>query len=382
MNGAREPRFDAERLSALMEEAGIELLLASTRHNVRYLTGGYYYPLYLWDTHTRRTRYLSFLGIPRQSLDGSFLVGRPGEREVMQEAEVWIGQCYESEKIGSLWTAARTVEVLKRSLPGVRRIAVELPSLPADVFEVLKDELPDAEFVNAVPVMEALRAVKTPEEIGIIREGTRRNLESLEAVLTSGRDGVITAELAHRVALEFAKRELHFLYALVCAGPRFFRAASTKRSWRGGNLLHIDAGGMLNGYIVELCRVGHLGKPSDLAEELLQGCRGLEAAALGASGPGVEAGEVQRVADAFLQEHSLGEHGKFIAHGIGLVYQEDPVVNRHSPQRLQEGMVLSIEMEFRHPEVGHVKIEDMAQITGTGAETIGPRGGRWYIRGP
>jgi Xaa-Pro aminopeptidase len=382
MNRKVKPPFDASRLFALMEESEVELLLASTRHNIRYLTGGYYYPLYMWDPHARRTQYLSFACIPRHRLDDSFFVGRPGEREVMQEADVWPGQCYESEKIASLSTAARTVEELKQRNLDALRIAVELPSLPADVFGVLKDRLPNAEFIDAVPIMDKLRAVKRPDEIERIREGTKKNQEALAAVLTSGEAGATTADIGDQVAKEFRKRELHFLYALVCAGPSFFRAPSEKRIWRRDHLLHIDAGGMLDGYIVELCRMGYLGKPSGLADDLLQGCRDLESEVLGTLQPGVEIGKVQRNADAFLDKYPLGKYGKFIAHGIGLVHHEDPVINSHSTDLIEEGMVLSIEMEFRYPEVGHVKIEDMVVITKTGNEVLGPEGKDWFISNP
>jgi Xaa-Pro aminopeptidase len=382
MNRKYKPPFDATKLFALMEESEVELLLASTRHNIRYLTGGYYYPLYMWDPHARRTQYLSFACIPRCSLDGSFFVGRPGEREVMQEADVWLGQCYEGDEIASLSIAARMAEVLKQRNLDALRIAVELPSLPADAFELLKDRLPHAEFVDAVPMMDKLRAVKSPEEIERIREGTKKNQEALAAVLTSGKAGATTAEIADQVAKEFRKRELHFLYALVCAGPSFFRAPSEKRIWRLDHLLHIDAGGMLDGYIVELCRMGYLGKPSGLAEDLLHGCRDLEKAVLGALRPGVEVRTVQHRADEFLDEYSLGRYGRFIAHGIGLVHHEDPVINAHSNDLLQEGMLLSIEMEFRHTEVGHVKIENMVVITKTGNEVLSPEGRDWYISIP
>ena len=282
----------------------------------------------------------------------------------------------------SLSTAARMVEVLKQRNLDALRIAVELPSLPADVFELLKDRLPHAEFVDAVPMMDKLRAVKRPDEIEIIREGTKKNQEALAAVLTSGKAGVTTAEIADRVAEAFRKRELHFLYALVCAGPSFFRAASEKRSWRRDHMLHIDAGGMLEGYIVELCRMGYLGKPSGLAEDLLQGCRDLEKAVLATLQPGVEARTVQSRADAFLNEYPLGEYGKFIAHGIGLVHHEDPVIDAHSNDLLQAGMVLSIEMEFRHGDVGHVKVEDMVAITQTGNELLIPPGNDWLLSNP
>jgi Xaa-Pro dipeptidase len=371
--------FDLQRLFDLMRGAEVDVLLASTRHNIRYLTGGYYYPLYMWDAHTRGTQYLSFIAIPRGSLAEALFIGRPGESEVLEEAGLWLGRCVETAGIGTQPAAAKVVEVLKELNLDGGCIAAELPSLPADAFRILVDGLPKASLVDAVPIMDALRARKKPEELAIIREATRRNLEAVAAVLTSGKDGETTAELAGRVAREFGKRELHFLYALVCAGPSYFRMPSQKRTWRRGNLLHIDAGGMLQGYIAEVCRTGYLGRPSALADELLRGCQELEQAVLRVLRPGVQAGEVQRRGDELLKVHPLGQHGKFIGHGIGLVHHEDPVIDLRSTASLLPGMVLSLEMEFRHADVGHAKIEDMVVITESGHELLGPDGGQWYV---
>jgi hypothetical protein len=41
-NGIRVP-FDAAQLDALMDEAGIEVLLATSKHSIQYLLGGYRY---------------------------------------------------------------------------------------------------------------------------------------------------------------------------------------------------------------------------------------------------------------------------------------------------------------------------------------------------
>jgi Xaa-Pro aminopeptidase len=378
----RAGSFDAQRLFFLMKKAGAEVLLASTRHNIRYLTGGYYYPLYAWEAHTRGTQYLSFLVIPADRLEEALLVGRPGEGEALQEAGLWLQRCREASGIGTMPAAAKTVELLKGLALDRGRIAVELPSLPADAFQVLAEGLPRAQLVDAVPILDALRAVKSAQEIQLLREATRRNLEAVEAVLTSGRDGETTAQVAGRVAREFGKRELHFLYALVCAGPSFFRIPSDRRHWRAGGLLHIDTGGMLEGYIAETCRMGCLGRPSALAERLLAACGELEQAVLPVLRPGVPAGEVQSRGDEFLRAHPLGSHGKFIAHGIGLVHHEDPVIGLRRTEPLEAGMVLSLEMEFLHPDAGHVKIEDMAAVTVAGGELLGPAGRDWYLSGP
>jgi Xaa-Pro dipeptidase len=377
-----EVSFEPKRLFSLMHGAEVDLLLASTRHNIRYLTGGYYYPLYMWDAHTRGTQYLSFVAIPQGSLADALFIGRPGESDAIAEADLWLERCVEAAAIGTQPAAAKTVEVLKAKGLDRGRIAVELPSLPADAFRILAEGLPGATLVDAVPILDALRARKSSEELAIIREATRRNLEAVATVLTSAGDGETTAELAGRAAAEFGKRELHFLYALVCAGPSYFRIPSWKRAWGRDNLLHIDAGGMLQGYIAEVCRTGYLGRPSALADEMLRGCRELEQAVLEVLRPGTGAGEVQRRGDEFLEAHPLGKHGKFIGHGIGLVHHEDPVIDLRSAHTLESGMVLSLEMEFRHAEAGHAKIEDMVVVTESGYELLAPDEGEWYVSSP
>ncbi len=134
--------FDRKRLAVLMGGRGLDLLLATTRHNVRYLTGGYCYPLYQWDAHTRGSQYLPFFVIPRDASAPTAFIGRPGEREVLEEAGVPVGRCHESAGIGTLPAAAKTVEVLRGLGLDRGTIGVELPSLPADAWDALREGLP------------------------------------------------------------------------------------------------------------------------------------------------------------------------------------------------------------------------------------------------
>jgi Xaa-Pro aminopeptidase len=308
-----------------------------------------------------------------------FFVGRPGEREVMEEAEIWVQPCHESRAIGILPTVSATADELRaRGLDG-GRLAVELSSLPADALVTLQRELPHAAFVDAAEILDPLRAIKTEREINIIRDGSRRNLEGVSAAFLAGHDGVTTTAVAQRVQEEFSKRGLHFLYALVCAGPHFFRAPSDTRTWDAGRPLHIDAGGLLDGYAVEVCRMGHLGPPSAGADDLLGACRSLRDEVLTVLRPGAGARDIQKHADAYLASSRFGDIGKFIGHGIGLVHHEDPVVSLASDHVLQTGMVLSIEMEYRHSEIGHIKVEELVVITKDGNELITPNGEKWTI---
>jgi Xaa-Pro aminopeptidase len=83
--------FDAKKLDALMVEAGLDLLLASSRHNVRYLTGGYYFHFHSRFTRLGRSQYLSFVGLPRQRLEDAFYIGRRDEEGQIQGEGLWIG---------------------------------------------------------------------------------------------------------------------------------------------------------------------------------------------------------------------------------------------------------------------------------------------------
>src|SRR5512134_1718955 len=84
--------FDAKKLNHLMEQAGLDILLASTRHNVRYLTGGYYYHFHANAGRMGLTQYLPFVGVPGGRMAESFYVCRADERGQVEAATPWISQ--------------------------------------------------------------------------------------------------------------------------------------------------------------------------------------------------------------------------------------------------------------------------------------------------
>ena len=58
---------------------------------------------------------------------------------------------------------------------------------------------------------------------------------------------------------------------------------------------------------------------------------------------------------------------------------EPPVVSGDPNYVLEAGMVLSMETEFQHPEVGDVKVEDFIAVTETRCENFTPNGKGWPI---
>ena len=160
--------FDAAKLDRLMAEAGLDLVLAHTRHNVRYLTGGYYYHFHANATRMGRSQYLAFVGIPRSRVQEAFFVGRPDERGQMEAESLWIPGRVEAIR-GTVTAAEGAVKALQHMGLTSGRIGVEMPFLPADAWLALRAALPDVDFVDATPLLSELRAVKSGEELAILR---------------------------------------------------------------------------------------------------------------------------------------------------------------------------------------------------------------------
>jgi Xaa-Pro aminopeptidase len=369
--------FDGEKLNRLMGQAGLGLILVCSRHNVRYLTGGYAYHFLSRAPRFGRSQYLPFVGLPRGRFDEAFYVGRVDERSQIETEGLWI-----SHRIA---TPLGTVNAAESAIQAVRQlgitegpIGVELPFLPGDALLALQRGLPKATFMDATPVLEELRAVKTPAEVAQLRTVYDRVALAIQAAFAAGRPGMTTAEVARQVEREMAQRNVAFLFAFTCAGPGTLRVPSATR-WESGRILHIDAGGEEGDYLADICRMGCLGEPSRLARELHRACIDVQDRVRQRVRAGLPCRELLEEGERAVREHRFSSYGRFVAHGIGMVSHEQPDISSSNTRPLEPGMVLSIETDFIHPEVGHVKIEDAVAVRENGCEGLGDLGREWRV---
>jgi Xaa-Pro aminopeptidase len=369
--------FDAQKLNRLMDQAGLHLVLACTRHNVRYLTGGYAYHFLSRAPRFGRSQYLPFVGLPRGRFDEAFYVGRVDERSQIETEGLWIPHRI-ATPLGTVNAAEGVIQAARQLGITEGTIGVEMSFLPGDALLTLQRGLPKVTFVDATPVLEELRAVKTPAEVAHLRTVYDLVAEAIQAAFAAGRPGVTTAEIARRVEREMAQRNLAFLFAFTCAGPGTLRVPSSAR-WESGRVLHIDAGGEEGDYLADICRMGCLGDPPPLARDLHAACIEVQGRVRQIVRAGLAGRELLREGEQVVREHRFSQFGRFVAHGIGMVSHEQPTLSVHDARPLEAGMILSIETDFIHPEVGHVKIEDAVAVTENGCEGLGDLGRDWHI---
>lgn len=376
--------FNTNRLDTLMEQAGIDVLLATSKHNTQYLLGGYKFIFFAAMDAIGHSRYLPIVAYQKGEPGNAAYIANRMEGGEHQNHPFWT-PAFHAETWGTRDAAARAVSHLKATGSANVRIGIEPGFLPVDAFQVLKDGLEGATFVDATAILERLRAIKSPEELETLRAASELITDSMMAAIAWAREGSTKAEIIEQLRREETNRGLHFEYCLLTLGSSHNRASSSQ-AWKAGDVLSIDSGGNYHGYIGDLCRMGVLGEPDSELEDLLAEVDAVQQAAFSKVRAGAIGGDVISYAQGLLSASPVAPFTDFFAHGMGLISHEVPFLMTNHPvayegvdaeRPLEEGMVLSVETTMLHPTRGFIKLEDTLAVTASGYEMFGERGRGW-----
>ena len=368
------PPFDASQLDRLMEEAQLDVILVTSKHNIQYLLGGYRYFFYSYMDAHGLSRYLPIFIYVRRRHDLAAYVASPMEIYEKELNKFWVSEIL-PDNMTSPQYAASAVNHLHRVGQAKGRIGVEVGFLPVDAYDVLKQGLSEADIVDATFTLELLRAIKSPAELGIIKEASEKVIASILAVFSTHGPGSTKAEVVDALREEEQSRGLKFEYCLANIGTNFNRAPSDQ-VWQRGEVLALDSGGNYKGYIGDLCRMGFAGTPDSELEDLLAEVEEIQQAARKPIRPGALGSQIYAEPDALLARSPNREVMDFVAHGMGIVSHEAPWLTDkcsvpypayHAERPLEAGMVLSIEATLKHPRRGFIKLEDTVVVTDTPA---------------
>jgi Xaa-Pro aminopeptidase len=379
--------FDVSRLDGLLDEAGLDAVVISSKHNIQYLFGGYRFFFFDHFDAIGVSRYLPILIYVKGRPDQSTYIGHGMENYEKELGKFWTPALQTSST--SLDSAALAAKHLAKLGSSVKRVGVERAFLPADAAELMARELPGIALVEAHMPLERLRARKTPAELDMLRSASDLVVDSMLAVIASHGPGSTKAEIVEALRREEVNRGLTFEYCLITAGTSLNRAPSDQ-VWAAGDIMSIDSGGNYKGYIGDLCRMAIQGEPDSELEDLLAEVDAIQLAARKPIRAGVNGGEIYASAGEVLAKSPRANSIEFVAHGMGLISHEAPRLTSHGPipyaahdsdRPLESGMVISIETTLAHPRRGFIKLEDTVAVTETGWEAFGDRGRGWNRAG-
>ena len=230
--------FDTARLDQLMDDAGIDVLLATSKHNVQYLLGGH--RAFFFDTMDAIgvTRYLPMFVYPNGAPQKAGYFGHRMEGYQVAVKPFWVSEV-NTKSWGAIDVMERAAGYVLQLPARPQRIGVELSFLPADAAAALRKAFPDAELKDALFVLERLRARKTPDELAKLRLASDLVINSMLAVIGSHGPGATKAQMAEALRREETMRGLMFDYCLIAAGSSLNRAPSEQR-WEKGDVLSLE----------------------------------------------------------------------------------------------------------------------------------------------
>jgi len=376
--------FDARLLDDLMDAAGLDAIVATSKHATQYLLGGYRAQFFSAMDAVGTSRYVPVVVYVKRDPAKSAFIGHRFERNDLEVQPPWVAEVI-PRSTGSIDAVTLAAEQLKLFGLGKARVGVEMAFLPFDAMRALGEGLPNAQFSDALVVLERLRARKSAAEINLMRQATEGVAASMAAVVASTGPGTSKRDIVERLRREEVMRGLNFEYCLIAAGKSFNRAPSSQ-TWELGDILSIDSGGNYQGYLGDIARMAILGEPDQELIELLGEIETVQQAAIKCIKPGVRGGDVFSTGQAALSKSYIREYSDFMAHGVGLVTHEAPRLTRNGPVPyeapdaalpLETGMVLSVETTMRHPSRGFIKLEDTIAVSDSGYEMFAQDGRGW-----
>ena len=260
------------------------------------------------------------------------------------------------------------------------------------LFEAIKQQLPNAEFVNATEVLQEAREIKSPEEIAFLRRAAAVAESAVTRMLEVARPGVSERKVygAMMEAMISAGGEIPTMI-LWGAGkrPPWPHRMLTDRVLQQGDLINNEVEGRWSGYISQVvapCSLGDVDPMSrevfDLSVKLFHDLRSFMK-------PGVRFVDVQRRYVDAVQGggYDLGGalmHGRGLGDDHPLLWGNRPLP-ADDPAVLKEGMVFILKPAV-FPKGGAAELVDDGEIlelavrtgdtvviTPTGAERLGTR---------
>jgi Xaa-Pro aminopeptidase len=376
---------DTKKLDALLDDAGLDALLASSPENI-YYTSRFPVPL------TAGNRGLSLL--LRTSEAVSVLlpkgkapillvtVGLAGMAEEhspgMETRHSGTGMFIEwpdgvERKVNAPTPPENLVATLKELGLEKGRLGIETAPLSAGTFQHLQKSLPSLFFADARPTFFKLRQIKTPEEISLMRHANHVNTAGIRAALDVIREGVIEKNVLEAFKGKLREMGCDWESAALGAGPGSGESYNIGGEYvlKKGDAVRFDVTAVHKFYFSDLSRCATVGDPPAEVRRLYDTLFEAQQAMMAALRPGVPVNELFRIAvdkvkSAGYPKYQRGNMG----HGLGLGHYEEPFVTPDNETPLEAGMTLAIEAPYYVAGKYGLNVENNVLITEDGCEVL------------
>jgi Xaa-Pro dipeptidase len=249
------------------------------------------------------------------------------------------------------------------------------------IYDGVRQELPNVQFVNATPVTAGCRVIKSPAEIALMQRANDITLQAIGASFKTLKEGMTQRQLAMTVGEATTRLGGVGDGALVIFGKytAFPHGSIQPQKLREGDAVLIDAGCTVDGYTSDITRTTVFGKPTQRQRDAWDTEKRAQSAAFAAAQIGATCESVDAAARKVITAAGFGPDYKVpglphrTGHGIGLDGHEWTNFVRGNTTKIQPGMCFSDEPTIViYGEFG-IRLEDCLHITEAGAKFFTPQ---------
>jgi Xaa-Pro aminopeptidase len=258
------------------------------------------------------------------------------------------------------------------------------------LFRTLSEIGMEKRLTSAERIVSALRERKSKSELEYMTRAVRITEEIFREATGFIRPGKTEQEIAAFMKQKVREKGVDFgweesVCPAVFTGPETAAAhyAPTDRKVEPGQVLNMDFGVKYNGYCSDMQRTFYILKSGEreAPDEVMRGFQtivnSIESARKSLK-PGVEGREIDKISREIILQagydefpHALGHQvGRFSHDGTALLGPAWEKYARKPFQKIEQGMVFTLEPRLTVPGRGVATIEEMVVVTATGAEYI------------
>ena len=358
-------KWRIERLTDQMKTNGIDALLLHGYLNVKYVTDQQ-----MRESHAygEAQDYLILLQ------NGEYIFfSNPFFRLETREYCPWIKRIEDPDKIFAV------IEELR--LEGAT-VALD-PLLSYQLVDEIRGKYPSMQLNDAAKYIDEAKAIKSSEELAVMKEtamiaevGMAAGLEAVEA-------GKPEFKIAQSCESAIWAEGAFPFNTYVASG---FNTAITaedifQKRIREGDLVYIDTGCVLYGYVIEFARTTICGKATEKQKEIYKAVYHALQESFRAIKPGISTLKIKEIQDQILGKTGFPRVETSSIHSLGIGYHEWPSGYlkendwRHwedEDVELRPGMVVNIQPAIytQDPEIGGTRLEDTVEITENGSRVL------------
>ena len=247
--------------------------------------------------------------------------------------------------------------------------------LPIDYYRIakMKERYPAFTFTDLTPKIDAMRVIKSAEEIAVLRRNGRLTAEAVRQAMLASRPGVFEYEIEAAAMGTILKGGAKgAAYApIVGSGPNscVWHYDENGRQTTDGDIVLMDFGADLDYEAMDITRTWPVnGVFTKEQREVYQLVLEVQKASIEAYKPGVTGADVRKYVADKLKAKGIdpGTLRGGLGHGVGMATHDVPL-----GEVLREGMVFAIEPALYFPDKNlGVRIEDTVLITKDGVEVL------------